>query len=312
MEASVTEEMLDAVTFDHYQGLIDLYLDDPEFSKHILIKISLKLYSLLMSLANQSKSTTLFIEQKKIKLSKYYGEQLDLDDRVYGKNWVQFSKMLKENRDDVINEEMVFFMFILKISKKIEVAVHPPSLEKPITKEIYYPLMPETFYLEEKTKDDTLKEIDVENRRADFQRRYPQYFIEMEQNYKLSLSAPLIYAISKNDTLSKLKLFYYTIGLALNILVLIFYKLVGDSTNPDSRQLVASDTGDSIITWISAIFSGVTFVNFLIWLFFRAGAEYKAILPKYSMKNPTVQMPPNFATSVNISIFWVFFRSADA
>lgn len=90
MEATVTEEMLEAHTFKHYEELVDLYLEDLEFSQHILIKICLKLYSLLMSLANQSKSTTLFIEQKKIKLSKFYGEALDLDDRVYGKSWANY------------------------------------------------------------------------------------------------------------------------------------------------------------------------------------------------------------------------------
>ena len=109
----------------------------------------------------------------------------------------------------------------------------------------------------------------------------------MEQNYQLSLKAPFIYAISKNDTLKKLKYIFYAIGLILNLLVIVFYKLEGTG-DPDDRQLVASDTGDKIITWISAVFSGISFVTFLIWLFFRAGAEYMTVLPKYSMKNPTV------------------------
>ena len=237
---------------------------------------------------------------------------MDLDDRVYSKNWSEYKRLLKKKGDDPVTEEMIFFMFILKISKKIEVAVHPPALEKPITKEIYFPLMPETFYLEEKTRDDTIKDIDVENRRMDFQRRYPQYFIEMEQNYRLSLSSPFIYAISKNDTLKKLKLFYYFIGLALNVLVILFYKLTGGSTDPDKRNLTAFSGGNKLITWVSAIFSGMTFINFLIWLFFRAGAEYKSTLPKYSISHPTAQMPPNFGTKVEISIFWVFFNSSEA
>jgi hypothetical protein len=70
----------------------------------------------------------------------------------------------KEN----ITEEDVFFMFVLKISKKIEIAVHPPSLQKPLSKLVYFPLEPETFYLEAKTKRELGIDIDLDNRRLDF------------------------------------------------------------------------------------------------------------------------------------------------
>jgi hypothetical protein len=86
VDATVTEEMLDAVQFENYQDILDLYLTDPEFGNHEIIEISLKLYSLLMTLSKQSESTNLFLEQKKFKLGSYYGEELDRDDRASNKN----------------------------------------------------------------------------------------------------------------------------------------------------------------------------------------------------------------------------------
>jgi hypothetical protein len=134
--------MMDSVEFTDYHELMNLYLKDRGFSQHKIIKIVLKLYSLMMNLSQQSESTTLFLEQKKIKLSRFYGEQLDHDDRVYTRTINKMIKLLDASSQEPITEEDIFFMFILKISKRIEVAVHPPSLDKPISKIIYFPLEP--------------------------------------------------------------------------------------------------------------------------------------------------------------------------
>ena len=144
-----------------------MYIDDEGFSGHDLIKICLKLYSLLIQLSQQSESTTLLIEQRKLKLSNHFGERLDQDDRVYNKG-KQVIMDSKDDKDYIIHEEDIFFMFILKISKKIEIAVHPPSLQKPITKIVYFPLEPETYFLDNNTKSELEDTVDLDCRRVDF------------------------------------------------------------------------------------------------------------------------------------------------
>lgn len=201
-------------------------------------------------------------------------------------------------------------MFILKISKKIEISTLPSSVDKPLNKIIYFPLMPQTFYLENKTKNDFFQTVDLENGRSDFMRRFPEYFIEMRHNYNLSVTRPFIYAIANNDTFSTLKKLCYFFGLLLNLFILFWYQLsAGQEGKLNTRRLMAIDWGEKLHNILSAVFAGFSFLFFLIWLLFKSYAEYKKVIPTYLYKNPGLSLPLKFRDKFEVAIGYVFSNS---
>jgi hypothetical protein len=116
--------------------------------------------------------------------------------------------------------------------------------------------------------------------------------------------------MSNNDTFRNLKHICYTFALILNLLILLFYKLDnGNGTDPDSRRLTAVNWAKQTHDISSGIFGGLCLIFFLIWTFFKAGAEYNKKLPRYIDKNPGVTTPLNLYNKAELAITWAFFES---
>lgn len=301
--AVITEEMMEAYKFDHYGEVYMLYKRDTVFADHLIIRLTLKLYSYLEQLSNQSKSFATAIKTNKMKISKFYGEEVDLDDQenVTGKeSLVKIAKKLPE--------DMIFLMFILKISKKIEISVKLPTGGN-ITKTVFFPVLPSTLYLEEKTKNDAINMVNLEKRREDFQLMFPEFFIEMDDNYKFSLTNQILYFLSKIDTLNFQKYFCYVIGLLINLLV-IYYSELNTNEKPDDRRLKMREM-NSVLQIASFVFAGYSGFNFLIWLFFRGPKKYKVQKIRFIKHFPHSDIK-RFRNKIYISIYQTFLSDEAA
>ena len=298
----VTQEMMDVYAIEDYNTLLNLYMNNMKFSDHLIIKIAVKIYAFLETLSQQSRNVDLFLETKKMRLVRFYGEQVDLDDRVLISNK---NKLLA--REAKMPEDMIFFMFILKISKKIELKIHPPTLGYPISKSVIFPLLPETFFLQGKTKDDMLETIDPDNRRIDFQNRFELLFADMMQNYKMNQRSRILFYLSKTSTFSGLKAFCYLIGMVINALVIWHFKL-GEAEQPDDRRLRASTNPKLAIDIISLSFSGFSFFLFLIWLILKSPLTYNLMKERYRYKYP-VKDPSRLAGKLYIYFYMTLLKS---
>jgi hypothetical protein len=302
----ITEEMIEQYEFTDYKELVTMYKKDRIFSDHLVVKICLKFYSLLENLAALSRNYKQFLHNHKLRLGKFYKEQLDLDDRVSISSKEQLIKV-----DTKLDEELIFFMFILKISKRLEISLPNPDEEsdKRIQKIIYFPLLPSTYYLESKTKLDTIKALDLSNRRSDFQSRFDQFFLEMDQNYELNLSNPLFHFLSKNKTFHYQKIFCWSVGFLINVLIIVFYEL-DENTDLDNRDLVAESKPKKWINILSLVFACYTFIQFSFWLIFRSWRQFKIQRMLYLKDNPTEKDEVNrFSKKVYIFFIMTFFNS---
>lgn len=122
-----------------------MYKRRDEFVEHPIIELCTKLYSFLERLSNPrvSTSSSLFLNDIKNSLKSHFGSDLRLDSHEQPK---------KLSKQGALTEELVFLMFIIKISKKIEISVKLPNQEEAINKFVYFKRTPATFYLEEKVK----------------------------------------------------------------------------------------------------------------------------------------------------------------
>lgn len=302
--AVITEEMLEAYEFNHYSEIYELYKRDVVFSNHRIIRLTLKLYSYLEELSLQSKSFSTAIKTNKMKISKFYGEEVDLDDqeKVSGKETL--IKLTSK-----LPEDMIFLMFILKISKKIEISVKLPTEDGSITKTVFFPVLPSTLYLEDKTKRDTIDLVNLDKRREDFQLMFPEYFIEMEENYKFSLNNRMLYLLSKNDTLNFQKYLCYIIGLCINILCILYLEL-DTKDNLDDRRLKMVKM-ESTLNLLSFVFAGYSGLNFLIWLFFRGPKQQRVQRIRFIKKHPHSD-PTKLRNRIYISVYLTFFSDESA
>lgn len=131
----------------------------------------------------------------------------------------------------------------------------------------------------------------------------------MSHNYQLSLKQPLVFMISNNDTFRFIKLTFYAFALLLNLFVLLFYRLdQGNGTDPNSRRLTATSWAEDVHDISSGVFAGFSLIFFLVWLFFKAGAEYNKKMPRYLKKNPEIQVMSTY-NKLEFAIGWVFFEA---
>ena len=299
-DSIITDEMLEVYQFKHFSEILSLYKRDTVFSGHIILKIALKLYSLLQELGVVSKSISMSIRTAKLKISKFYKQEVDLDDQVEnltptesekfseGDEVEQQFNLIKQaliKLSEKLPEDLIFFMFILKISKRIEISVQLPSQNKRQTKLVYFPLMPSTFYLEERTKERLPEVIDLDRRRTDFMEMFPQFFQEMEGNYQFALKNRMMYLLTKNGTFYFQKFVCYIISLCINILVIDSYLLDSNSVIDERRLYIKDDGKKSMIRISSLTFAAYAAINWLLWVLFRYNLQRKVRRLKFIKEN---------------------------
>jgi len=117
-----------------------------------------------------------FVKTKIATLTMFYQNEMDEEDLI--ENAEQYSKIKKE-----FSEDMVSLMFLLKISRKIEISVENGLDNSRFNKIVYFPIMPQSFFLEKKTYLDFLNTHDLENSRYELMKLMPLFFREMDQNH---------------------------------------------------------------------------------------------------------------------------------
>lgn len=128
-DSIITEEMMAVWQIENYEDIFYLYKNDPEFSNHISMKIVVKLYGLVEQLSSVSQNIRLFVKTQKQKISTFYRLAVDLDDAVKVNRGDQKVKL-----DLDLPEQLKIFMFILKITKKLEVSIKLPNMVKSVQK----------------------------------------------------------------------------------------------------------------------------------------------------------------------------------
>lgn len=216
-----------------------------------------------------SSNSKLFLETKKARITRLFGKYVDLEDRSLPDSNTQ-------SLDPKLSERINVFFLILKVTKRIEITIGDTSMgETQLNKIIYYIVKPETMFLENETKLEIYDEIDINNKRADFQKLFKRFFVEMNLNHQSYIQNSFLYWLTKNDTLRYSKYFCWIIGLVLNLVCLYSYELSEASEeNYAHRRLQTTNRGDWSITILSVILILFSAINVFLWI---TGRFYKEI-----------------------------------
>ena len=199
--------------------------------------------------------------------------------------------------------------FVCEVLKMVEVSVIIDSyytINKDARKErlntiSYFFKHPEAFYFEETSKETFLKTLDVDNPRYEIVKNMVVFGKEMSLNSEFANSHPKIYTVLTNDNMQWLKIILWTIGLVLNSVILVTYKLKEVPVDLEISaviELVETEGekirklgGDGWETWInilSYIFAFFNLVLFLLWALFKWRIMYKINREKYFVKHQFV------------------------
>ena len=269
----ITQEIVDYVTVDDYDAIMDLYKQDDGFSSHLLLQIVFKLNDFLMRFADS-------VAGYKICLEDVYRNMADIyDDEVpfYIRN-----KLGKYEPKAVekINEKYALYMFLCKITEEVRM-LNPETQE---TVNVFFPLMPKIFFLTDQTKNEFMDQADTSSMMVDLIQRFPCFQVEMNDNLSLYRKYSFIYLLTSDDAFFYIKILLWILGMTLNLVLIIFYRREANSS-------YIMTPGNLILYIISGLIIAIAFCSLIIWFISRYFQKVKISKLQNSEKNQA--MRPN-------------------
>jgi hypothetical protein len=247
----------------------------------------------------------LFVKTKIASLTMFYQNEMDEEDLI--ENAEQYSKIKKE-----FSEDMVSLMFLLKISRKIEISVENGLDTSRFNKIVYFPIMPQSFFLEKKTFLDFLNNHDLENSRYELMKLMPLFFREMDQNHSFSKRNQLVFSMSKNDSFYIQQQLCWIFSFLINLACINVYRL-GENEDRGNRDIIESNASwRYVIIASSLIFSAYNFILFLVWLIVRAPDQNRLNTERYKIDNPFDDVENSWVIQSKIKLWYTFLGSKPA
>ena len=305
-DSMVTQDLLDEVEFNDQEEIMDLYKSESYFYNHHIIKICLNLYSLLQRFSEPSisKSTKLFLDSKTSEIMRHFGSSVDNDDLI------DTTDSLRTYRKGKISEDLVFFLFLLKISRKIEISVALPVDTKRLQKLIYFQLTPSTMFLQERSKQRFFDTVDVDNAKGELQSWMEIWFKEMELFHEFKKGNSLMYNLTRDQVLYYLQFLCWIIGVCINISMLNFMSLDNNPVQGDRK--LQSEAYEKGIIYFSLGFSVFSLLLFLIWAIFSSPKLYILKKMEHAMKNKFDDIENSFFLKFKIAFKDTYLMSTPA
>ena len=260
----ISKEIMECVRVDDYKAIMKTYMNNNIFCNHPLMKVVLRLNTLLLQLADNVAGYGICLENVYKSMTNKYGEDVPIHIRS------KLGNYKRKRGDTQFSEKHVFYMFLTKITSDIE--IRDPDSGTHIT--IIFPLQPSTFFLSEKSKVEFKESVDLENNFVlSLTENYPKFEIEMEGNLQLYRKSELIYQFSSDQFFTKLEQAIWCLCLLLNLVILLFHK-----RNDEHRSVFRNHMekgADSVIAIISTLIISLSLVALFLWGISRYKQKWK-------------------------------------
>ena len=250
-------------------GLINAYKKKQEFNSHPSVSIAVKLFFIMMALAEQSPKYRKFVESKSKQMVKEgTNEEGNIFSIVAGGGYSgkpADSQNSKQENKLTDRETLKILSFIQKITAKVEVLVSPPDQKDVNRVEIYFPKMPETLYITEKYKENFLSECsfsDSNSKVSDLMNFVSEYYIVMQSTKTLLTKYPVVAVFAEEDAYYVFKLLLWWIGLASNILLILGLEI---NEKPEIRNLGLKVS----INILNFVILGIAGFSLVMWMTFK-------------------------------------------
>ena len=250
-----------------YRELIKLYQKySHSFSDHIIMRVIITTYVLLINMSFKIKFFEFFFKDKKKEV------------------YLHTNK--KRNYDAVKVEEIIIYQFLDNITSNIEI-VYENKKEKKLMR-MFYMIPAECFFLTEEMKDNFIRNLDYEttvSKHIDLFDSVDSLHMEMQANKTYYERFGLFYYLTTNEFFRTNQFVLYIGSMLLNFLML-FYIIVDPNTQASSIVLSgqeAEDTpvtlvirrrfGEMVLMIIAIIIAGYSLFLTILWLSFKYRLE---------------------------------------
>jgi hypothetical protein len=210
----VSSEILDYYKIQNYAEIMDLYIFSSEFSNHPILQIALKLNSFLINFSKRISGYNISMQNVYRSLIDHFGDEVPR----YLHQDLGYYQRRKVN--DAPSEKLIIYMFITRIISQVEIC-NPATRSNQI---IYFQLIPKTFFLTSKTKSNFMSNADTEGMAIEMIQAYQSFSTEMSDNLSFYQRHPRIYKLTSDDAFHKFKIILWLLGLALNFLLVTFFR----------------------------------------------------------------------------------------
>ena len=222
-----------------FQNLMHFFETHPEFSKHTLLAISVKIYSYIKMLTLVMTKYDLFIKERNYLLEIYE------------------RKKILTFKSGITEEDLVVFRFLNKICIRVEI------MKEDVLVNYYFQILPKSFYLSSGTKEQFLNEVireSQETKITGLMSNVKYFEIEMNHNEQKYQNFYLFYKIFSSKTVYILELLCLAISIIINVILLVHYQDELTFDNNYYYAIVAIAVIEIVISVIS-IFSW-SFLNY--------------------------------------------------
>jgi hypothetical protein len=210
----VSKEILDYYKIEDFADIMDQYIANPDFSNHRILQIILKLNGFLIRFSNKISGFNICLQNVYRSLIDHFGE---LVPRHIHKELGYYQR---SEVDTQPSEKLMIYMFITKIISQVEI-INPASIS---VQNFQFQLVPKTFFLTAKTKDQFMRTADTEGMTIEMMQNFDQFNTEMTYNLNFHQKYPWIYKLTSDDAFNTFKIILWLLGLTLNILLILFFR----------------------------------------------------------------------------------------
>lgn len=292
-DSVITDKMCNNYKIKSKNELESLYIENKDFSDHIILQFVLSLYELLMTLKSKNVFIEAFLDEKNFELSKIFNETEEHVESEYGETVY--------GDQGKVPEQLMIWFFIQSISLSVEVSL--VKNKKKQLKNMYFRRQPATWFLTYETRMEFEDQVDLEtssSKRFDFVNFCEMFIVEMQENEKLFRYNKWIFNFSTNDRLKLYCYIQYFIGCLINCVCIYFYK--HNSTH--TTFTVSEGTWDGakwLIIGMSVAEVMISIINIYIFIFFNYEKTRMIERIRFINNNPGVN-PDKFVNWMKINV----------
>lgn len=254
----ITAKISSDIYIQSVKVLIDFYLTEEEnFSEHILISISMRLYVFMKDIAKKSVRYKHFIDQFTEIERKF--DTLDFK----GHGFI----------DD--KESMIVWEFMKSITQEIEIKRNitnddedsHKSFSQEVNEEYFnytFKKVPSSFYITQEMRDKFFNKLDVSSiqiKHEQFFKIIPAYCEKVDFYHEISKYSLKLFYLTNRDAYRKYFAFLYSLACLLNLLLLLYYEASGNTYHAHLGN------GEFAINFVASLLICCSAILLILWIF---------------------------------------------
>ena len=282
----IDEIMENRVKIQDWQDLLQLYMEEEEFSESPMFDFIFRLMVLWKALSVCSKN-----HQNRMDDANYEAKVCEKESLIGGlSSFINLSflkNLVTLNLQQTVRPSEFAHIFYF-ITKKIMVEIEVLDPEERSVM-MNFPRLPPCFMLSDEAKKNYLSECDISDsntKMLDLLRNFDLFCIQMESSFKTSIKLGKLYSIISTDAYFYYTNFCWILGFIINIVLLIGWSKETETYVQKEHFEPKNDTYSTLMQVLAIILIAISGILLVIWIITKYPQTYLTRMEDYKFDNP--------------------------